>query len=127
MLKTSLICIRIASAIYLLLGIAVCLLPQVDSTAKTILLIATFGMVFWCEITAWGLKKTKKWSWVSAVILFALFIPSAFFLLGIFGMINMMNNDVRDMFSGRPYNPNKESQSAGKEANDEDIEDKEDW
>jgi hypothetical protein len=56
------------------------------------------GLVCWYEVTSKGLLKCEKWAYTSAFIIFALFIPSVFFILGILGINELTKEDTKSMF-----------------------------
>ncbi len=110
-LKKTIICLRISSIIYFLLGFAFLfffvtlsheIFPEVNAnTAKLIgvftalvSFIFTVGIGIFVEIVIHGLKKTKYWSWIAAIILTATYIPSLFIILGIIGILGLLNKSV---------------------------------
>nr|WP_010246185.1 hypothetical protein [Acetivibrio cellulolyticus] len=103
MIKPAIICIRIASIIYFLIAVLLVVFGfflKEDLLIFILYSVFILPMVFWCEITILGLKKTKYWAWVSSIIMFAIFIPSLFIIMGIIGIKTMLSEPVRNQFFG---------------------------
>ncbi|WP_205410165.1 hypothetical protein [Acetivibrio cellulolyticus] len=103
LIKPAIICIRIASIIYFLIAVLLVVFGfflKEDLLIFILYSVFILPMVFWCEITILGLKKTKYWAWVSSIIMFAIFIPSLFIIMGIIGIKTMLSEPVRNQFFG---------------------------
>lgn len=103
LIKPAIICIRIASIIYLLIAVllvGIGFFLKEDMFIFILYSVLILPIVFWCEITILGLKKTKYWAWVSSIIMFAMFIPSLFIVIGIVGIKTMLSEPVRNQFLG---------------------------
>tara|TARA_Y100001978_G_C23611397_1_gene393757 strand:+ start:629 stop:967 length:339 start_codon:yes stop_codon:yes gene_type:complete len=107
-IKATTISLRISSVLYLLIGIFV--LPIflffdhffiddiIFSFWTYFLLILTLGIIVFIEVVIASLKKRKKWSWFAALIICAIYIPSAFIILGIIGIIPLLKEEVKSDF-----------------------------
>ena len=51
------------------------------------------SMIVFIEIVINGLKKRKKWTWFASLILCGIYIPSAFIILGIVGLIPLIDKN----------------------------------
>ncbi len=46
------------------------------------------------EIVIKGLKNGKKWAWIMGIVISAIQIPSILIVLGIIGLITLLDKDV---------------------------------
>ena len=60
--------------------------------------LVSIGMGVFVEIVIKGLKDNKFWAWVSGLIICGFYIPSLFIILGIIGLIGLLNKEVRKDF-----------------------------
>ena len=107
-IKPTTISLRISSILYLMLGLFFGLIflffdhyfidDFMFSFWTYFLLIFTLGIIVFIEIVIASLKKRKKWSWFAALIICAIYIPSAFIILGIIGIRPLLKEEVRSDF-----------------------------
>lgn len=106
LIKPTIVCLRISSIIYILLGLV--MIPfgffafSVDFFSGFILLLFcpfSIGIGVFIEIVIAGLKKKKKWTWMAALILCIMYIPSAFVILGVIGIIPLFKDEVKKDFN----------------------------
>jgi hypothetical protein len=60
----------------------------------TLLVFTAFICGAGLELVIWGLKRTRYWAWITGLIIAGLFIPSGFIVLGIIGLLGLVNKDV---------------------------------
>ena len=106
LIKPTIVCLRISSIIYFLLGLAFIplsiLISYEDPFLAFFFLFIFFfsvGIGVFIEIVISGLKKKKKWTWIAAIVLCAMYIPSAFIILGVVGIIPLFKDEVRKDFN----------------------------
>ena len=64
------------------------------------LLMIMFGIgmitawAIFVEIVIKGLKNGKKWAWIMGIVISAIQIPSIFIVLGIIGLITLLDKEV---------------------------------
>ena len=105
-IKPTILCLRISSIIYFLIAVLSILVGfyfmeddlLLKLTFITLFLISIFLCVF-IEIVINGLKKRKKWTWFASLILCGIYIPSAFIILGIVGIIPLFDSNIRKEFN----------------------------
>ncbi len=113
-LKNALICLRISEGLYLLLAILFGVLgtsgvlfgekPTSQGEYFYILGFTIFfvflclGMVIFIEMVCRHLKQGKYWAWIAGLILFGIYIPSLFFILGIIGLIALLKPESKAFF-----------------------------
>lgn len=56
------------------------------------------GMVVLIEIVISSLKKEKKWAYNTALAICLVYIPSAYILLGVFGLLGLIDNEVKKIY-----------------------------
>ena len=106
LLKPTTICLRISSIIYFLLGlIFVPLIVLVGMEEPVLAFMFIFFFFFtvaigvFIEVVIAGLKKHKSWTWMAALILCIMYIPSAFVVLGVIGIIPLFKEEVKKDFN----------------------------
>lgn len=114
-LKPALICLHISTALYVLVGIIFAFLgvaglfgvapPSQDPVEKYMLwgflflfVFISLGMAIFIEIVCKHLKQGKYWAWIAALILFGLYVPSLFIVLGIVGLLSLLKPETRAFF-----------------------------
>jgi hypothetical protein len=50
------------------------------------------------EVVAWGLVKRYYWAWVAGIVIFAIYAPSLFFILGGLGLWGLLDEGSRAQF-----------------------------
>ena len=105
-LKPTIICLRISSIIYFIIAVLSILIGfyiiEEDLFLKftfILLFLISLALCIFIEIVINGLKKRKKWTWFASIILCGIFIPSAFIILGIIGIIPLFDSDLRKEFN----------------------------
>ena len=105
-LKPAIIVLRINSVIYFciaafLLLLTIVLKILVSETLPILsLLMIMFGIgmitawAIFVEIVIKGLKNGKKWAWIMGIVISAILIPSIFIVLGIIGLITLLDKEV---------------------------------
>jgi hypothetical protein len=74
--------------------------------------IITCGpLIAFLEIVVNSLKKGRYWSWIAAVIVTGFYIPSGYIMLGIFMLIGLMDEDVRDFCKKKTSTDSKIAES----------------
>ncbi len=104
-IKTSIVCLRIASVIYFIIAafslISLGLISEISDVAiitASAIFTFGFGIGLFLEIIIRDLKHQRYWAWVAGIIVFGMFIPSLFFILGILGLINLLKPEVSKAF-----------------------------
>lgn len=115
-LKKTLTVLQISSIIYfafaLLLPILYLSFPQIifhqAQNQQLIQMAAMFSAAFtfvfcaglgiFVQFIIRGLKKTKYWAWIAGLIITGLYIPSLFIILGIIGILGLLDKSVIDEF-----------------------------
>lgn len=107
-LNKTIIVLHISAVIYLLAGVMLLIfsffLPSVldgePFFKTTFVLSAVLSIAFgiFVEIVIKSLKKHKFWAWITGIIICGLYIPSIFIILGIIGLVGLLNKDVRTDF-----------------------------
>ena len=113
-LKKTILCLRISSVFYFVLGTLIASLllffskkmfgehPTGDTLGGLItaifMAILSLAMAIFVEFVIHGLKKTKYWAWIAGVILTAMYIPSLFIILGIIGILGLLDKSVMSDF-----------------------------
>lgn len=96
-LKKTIIVLRISSIIYFLLGILFITFLSIGSGIMTVVLI---GMGTFIEIVIRNLKRNKYWAWIAGIVVCSLYLTSMLFIvLGIIGLMGLLNKEVRKEFS----------------------------
>lgn len=97
-IQTAIICLRISQVVYLLLGMGVPLLSSQSGEPVAFVVfisvmtgVCLLAMIVGLEILINGLKKRRKWSWITGLIVFGLYAPSLFLPLGVMGLWAMLN------------------------------------
>lgn len=124
-LKLAIVCLRISAIIYWLLGTICLFAPLLFIALHTLfnflppdledlgpvggLVTATlmsWFVAFWgiapalfIEFVIQGLKRNQYWAWVSGLIMCGIYVPSGFIVLGILGLVGLLNQDVIKQFS----------------------------
>lgn len=65
-----------------------------------LMVLLSVGMILFIELVVSHLKKGKFWAWIAAICLAGLYIPSAYFPLGIFMIIGLVDEEVKQ-FCGK--------------------------
>ena len=99
-LNKTIIILHISAVIYFLLGIAfLTILPKyVYIAGASFVALFSIGIGVFVEIVVNGLKNNKFWAWVAGLIICGLYVPSFFIILGIIGLIGLLDKDVRKDF-----------------------------
>lgn len=64
-----------------------------------LMVVLSVGMIIFIELVVAHLKKGKFWAWVAAICLAGLYIPSLYFPMGIFMIIGLVNEEVKEFCS----------------------------
>ncbi len=104
----AIICLHISAALYLLIGGLLFLVLdvrvlEIDNSRSghifmSILAAVCVGIVLGIEVVAWGLRRRKFWAWVAGLVIFGIYVPSLFFLLGGFGLWGLLDPGSRREF-----------------------------
>lgn len=113
-LKYVTIPLRISSIVYLLIGLlygaALLFVPSTswDMPQDEFIIIAITGVMtivlciaflIFIELTIHFLKKGAYWAWIAGICLAGLYLPSIFFIMGVFMLIGALDNDVKEFCS----------------------------
>lgn len=110
-LKFVTIPLRISSILYLLIalgGLVFVFAPmQIEDPVEVVILRVTWalislmsvGLTVFIEIVIKSLKKGTFWAWIAGLCLAGLYIPSAFAVLGIFMLIGLLKEEIKDFCS----------------------------
>lgn len=63
-----------------------------------LVLVLCVGVGVFNLVTAWGLAKRRKWAWISAIILGAMYAPSICLPFGVILLYGMLNPETRSAF-----------------------------
>ncbi|NJN59278.1 MAG: hypothetical protein HC879_18150 [Leptolyngbyaceae cyanobacterium SL_5_9] len=112
-LGITIVCFHISAALYVLLGIGLAIFfgfiatqpasPEEYSIAVQPLgiflgvftLIFSFLLAAGVEVVVWGLRKLKYWAWIVGIVICALYITSAFVILGGLGLWGLLDSDTQ--------------------------------
>jgi len=101
-LNKTIIVLHISAVIYFLLGIALLtltILPRyIPYGALLLIALVSIAIGVFVEIIIKGLKDNKFWAWVAGLIISGLYVPSLFIILGIIGLIGLLDKEVRKDF-----------------------------
>ena len=107
-LGKTIIVLHISAVFYFLSGILFLILPFVlpnileEEIFLTIMFVITalfsIAIGIFVEIVIKSLKNNKFWAWVAGLIICGLYIPSLFIVLGVIGLIGLLDRDVRKDF-----------------------------
>ena len=98
-LNKTIIILHISAVIYFLLGIALLtVLSRYIRFGASIIALVSIGMGVFVEIVIKGLKDNKFWAWVAGLIICGIYVPSLFIILGIIGLIGLLDKEVRKDF-----------------------------
>lgn len=99
-LNMALWCLHIAAIIYLALAI---LLPMIVAEMPGMLEYVIFGgvcggiaVINW--VVAWGITRRYYWAWIAGIVVFAIYAPSLFFILGGLGLWGLLDEGSRAQF-----------------------------
>lgn len=56
------------------------------------------ALAAWTFVVAQGLVNRKRWAWISAIVLFVLYVPSVFLPLGVLGLFGALSKGTRVRF-----------------------------
>ncbi|MBS3097862.1 hypothetical protein J4209_03665 [Candidatus Woesearchaeota archaeon] len=112
-LKKTIVVFHISAVLYFLMGFAA-LIALVFSLINFIsdagleslfflfysLILLAIGVGFgvFVEIVVKGLKRGKFWAWVAGIAISGLYIPSLFIVLGIIGLLGLLNENTMKVF-----------------------------
>lgn len=117
-LGITIVCLHISAALYVLLGIGFALfigfftsseymMSDPSATAGTQFAAVFVGVVIFAlflllavgvEVVVWGLKKLRYWAWIVGIVVCALYITSAFVILGGLGLWGLLDSDTQAAF-----------------------------
>lgn len=99
-LNKTIVVLHITAVIYFLLGIALLtIFPRYAYIpGASFIALVSIGFGVFVEIIVNGLKNNKFWAWVAGLIICGLSVPSLFIILGIIGLIGLLDKDVRKDF-----------------------------
>lgn len=70
---------------------------RMEATAiQAIVALLCISLIVFIEVVVEALKKGTKWSWIAALVLTVLYIPSAFLPLGVFMLVGLLKPEVQD-------------------------------
>lgn len=105
-------CLHLSAALYVLIGI--CLFWLLSSQQEShefplgaVVLMLCLVLAAGIEYVAYGLNQRKFWAWVAGLIIFGLYVPSAFLPLGGFGLWGLLDKGTRAEFSIGDRNENE--------------------
>lgn len=97
-LKIATICLHLSAVLYLLLGVYLLVTPSFGTFTSVFLGIFSVILAILVEVIVKGLNSVKRWAWIAALILFCLYVPSLFILLGILGLVDLLRAETRANF-----------------------------
>lgn len=97
-LNKSIIVLHISAVIYLLLGIGLFTILSDLVVHPVFMGFVVIGIGVFVEIVVGGLKNNKFWAWVTALIICGMYVFSLFIILGIIGLVGLLDKDVRTDF-----------------------------
>jgi len=97
-LNKTIIVLHISAVIYFLLGIALLTVLKYYIPFGAFIALISIGMGVFVEVIIKGLKDNKFWAWVAGLIICGLYVPSLFIILGIIGLIGLLDKEVRKGF-----------------------------
>ncbi|MDY3557356.1 hypothetical protein R5W24_006545 [Gemmata sp. JC717] len=93
------VCLHISAALYVLIGFVVFALCRLDLLPVAIgMLVFCFAIAIGVEAVAWGLRRRKRWAWITALCLFVLYVQSVFLPLGVLGLLGLLDGGSRAVF-----------------------------
>lgn len=98
-LRITIICFRISTILYVLLGAAaIIFIPEF--IFGIVMLVVSLAVAAGVEVVIYGLRKYKYWGWIAGLILCILYIPSLFFVLGGLGLWGLLDPESKSRFPG---------------------------
>lgn len=101
--------LHISAVLYVLVGILLILVPFAWDPATTddyslrsgimwFLAALCIALAMLARSLIGALRQRKRWAWITAAVLFALYLPSAFLPLGAVGLFGLMSEGTRAQF-----------------------------
>jgi hypothetical protein len=115
-LNITIVCLHISAALYVLLGIGFGIFfafvstqsissdPSLTSVQPLGIFLGVFTLIFslllavGVEVIVWGLRKLKYWAWIAGIVVCALYITSAFVVLGALGLWGLLDSETQAAF-----------------------------
>lgn len=115
-LKRAILCLRISTILYVLISLGSMILlwflypfynvtifrdPEDRYLIPALVLglsIFSLAVAVFIEIIIRGLRRRRFWAWICGLITAGLYIPSLFFILGIFILLGLINEEVSREF-----------------------------
>lgn len=117
-LSITVVCLHISAALYVLLGIGFAFFlgfysfsqfaladPSVSSVSQfggiflSVLIFVLFLLLaVGVEVVVWGLRKLKYWAWIVGIVICALYVTSAFVILGALGLWGLLDSETQAAF-----------------------------
>ncbi len=110
------IALHISAVFYAITGVLLVLAPFARDPATTAeymlrssimwsLAVLAFALAVLAKILIRALRRRKRWAWITAAVLFALYLPSVFLPLGAVGLFGLLSEGTRAQFpaTGRKH------------------------
>jgi hypothetical protein len=101
----AIVCLHISTALYLVLPFVLVAMMANIEDRETDLFFMTWLLFAFClpwamgaEVIVYGLKRRKFWAWVAGLIVFGMYVMSAFLPLGAFGLWGLLDRGSREEF-----------------------------
>ena len=118
----ALVCLHISAALYVVAGLGLYALfsgdlahsPELGSGAETfgaVIAVFCIALAVGVEVVAYGVHRRKFWAWIAGLVVFGLYLPSAFFPLGALGLWGLLATGSRNEFGVTRSDPRPPSES----------------
>jgi hypothetical protein len=101
----SIVCLHVSAALYLIVGLAMFPLFSMDDemgSAGPLIAVLMFAfclaLIVGIEFVVWGLKKRRYWAWIVGIVIFGIYLPSLYLVLGALGMWGLLDESSRAQF-----------------------------
>ena len=103
------ISLHISAVLYIVAGALLAMVPftwdptttveyTLRSSVTWFLAALSIGLALLAHVLIRALRQRKRWAWVTATVLFSLYLPSAFLPLGAVGLFGLMSEGTRARF-----------------------------
>jgi len=101
--------LHISAVFYVIAGVLLVLAPFARDPATTTeymlrssiiwsLAVLAFALAALARVLIRALRQRKRWAWITATVLFALYLPSIFLPLGAVGLFGLLSEGTRAQF-----------------------------
>jgi cytochrome bd-type quinol oxidase subunit 2 len=103
------ISLHISAVFYMIAGALLVLAPFARDSATTaevtlhssiiwLLAVLAFALAALARVLIRALRQRKRWAWITATVLFTLYLPTVFLPLGAVGLFGLLSEGTRAQF-----------------------------